>query len=167
MKHVVIYTDGACKGNPGPGGWGAFLTFGEHEKVLYGGELLTTNNQMELMAVIKALESLKENCKVSLYLDSQYVRQGITEWIHAWKLKGSNSPGRANQNLLWLALQTHRRRHRHSLRIRDSPNSRASVRIATVQNHRPYFPILQMLLTHPNGTCLHLIGCKCPSRFRR
>ena len=88
MKHVVIYTDGACKGNPGPGGWGAFLTFGEHEKVLYGGELLTTNNQMELMAVIKDLESLKENCKVSLYLDSQYVRQGITEWIHAWKLKG-------------------------------------------------------------------------------
>ena len=85
MKHVVIYTDGACKGNPGPGGWGAFLTFGEHEKVLFGGELLTTNNQMELMAVIKALESLKENCKVSLYLDSQYVRQGITEWIHAWK----------------------------------------------------------------------------------
>jgi ribonuclease HI len=88
MKQVVIYTDGACKGNPGPGGWGAFLTFGEHEKVLFGGERLTTNNQMELMAVIKALESLKESCRVSLFLDSQYVRQGITEWIHGWKLKG-------------------------------------------------------------------------------
>jgi ribonuclease HI len=88
MKEVVIYTDGACKGNPGPGGWGAYLTFGAHQKELFGGERLTTNNQMELMAVIKALESLKETCRVQLFLDSQYVRQGITEWIHGWKLKG-------------------------------------------------------------------------------
>ncbi|MEN5179280.1 ribonuclease HI [Comamonas odontotermitis] len=88
MNQVVIYTDGACKGNPGPGGWGALLRAGQAEKELYGGELNTTNNRMELMAVIQALEALKRPCDVALYLDSQYVRKGITEWIAGWKAKG-------------------------------------------------------------------------------
>ena len=88
MNQVVIYTDGACKGNPGPGGWGAVLRSGTLEKELFGGELGTTNNRMELMAVIQALGALKRPCQVALYLDSQYVRQGITEWIHGWKRKG-------------------------------------------------------------------------------
>lgn len=88
MNHVVIYTDGACKGNPGPGGWGVYLKSDGVEKELFGGERATTNNRMELTAVIEALTALKRPCQVSLYLDSQYVRQGITEWIHGWKRKG-------------------------------------------------------------------------------
>ncbi len=88
MNHVVIYTDGACKGNPGPGGWGAFLRSDGHEKELWGGERNTTNNRMELMAVIEALSVLKRPCTVDLYVDSEYVRKGITEWIHGWKKKG-------------------------------------------------------------------------------
>ena len=82
---VTIYTDGACKGNPGRGGWGAWLSTDEHQKELFGGEALTTNNRMELTAVIEALASLKRTCDVILYTDSNYVRQGITEWIHGWK----------------------------------------------------------------------------------
>lgn len=88
MSEVVIYTDGACKGNPGPGGWGAWLKSGEHEKELWGGEPRTTNNRMELTAVIEALGSLKRRCKVTLYTDSEYVKNGITSWIHAWKARG-------------------------------------------------------------------------------
>jgi ribonuclease HI len=89
LKHeVVIYTDGACKGNPGPGGWGAWLRSGEHEKELFGGEAATTNNRMELMAVIQALEALRSPARVILYLDSEYVRNGITSWIHNWKRRG-------------------------------------------------------------------------------
>ncbi|PLC04341.1 ribonuclease HI [Variovorax sp. RO1] len=88
MNEVVIYTDGACKGNPGPGGWGAWLKSGPTEKELFGGELNTTNNRMELTAVIEGLAALKRPCKVLLYLDSQYVRKGITEWIRGWKAKG-------------------------------------------------------------------------------
>lgn len=88
MNEVVIYTDGACKGNPGPGGWGAWLKSGATEKDLFGGELNTTNNRMELTAVIEGLAALKRPCKVLLYLDSQYVRKGITEWIRGWKAKG-------------------------------------------------------------------------------
>jgi ribonuclease HI len=84
----VIYTDGACKGNPGPGGWGVYLKSEGFEKELWGGERETTNNRMELTAVIEGLAALKRPCQVSLYLDSQYVRQGITEWIHGWKRKG-------------------------------------------------------------------------------
>lgn len=84
----MIYTDGACKGNPGPGGWGVYLKSGDHEKELWGGERDTTNNRMELMAVIQALSALKRPCQVSLHLDSEYVRKGITEWIHGWKKKG-------------------------------------------------------------------------------
>jgi ribonuclease HI len=88
LNEVVIYTDGACKGNPGPGGWGAWLKSGPTEKELFGGELNTTNNRMELTAVIEGLAALKRPCKVILYLDSQYVRMGITEWIRGWKAKG-------------------------------------------------------------------------------
>ena len=88
MNPVEIYTDGACKGNPGPGGWGVLLKSGAIEKELYGGEPGTTNNRMELLAVIRALESLKRPCQVTLYLDSQYVLKGITEWLPGWKAKG-------------------------------------------------------------------------------
>ena len=88
MNQVQIYTDGACKGNPGPGGWGVLLRHGTTEKELFGGEPLTTNNRMELTAVIEGLQALKRPCEVDLYLDSQYVRQGITEWIAGWKAKG-------------------------------------------------------------------------------
>jgi ribonuclease HI len=85
---VTIYTDGACKGNPGPGGWGAWLRSNGHDKSMCGGEALTTNNRMELTAVIEALASLKRSCDVAVYTDSEYVRKGITEWIHGWKLRG-------------------------------------------------------------------------------
>ncbi|HEX2544315.1 MAG TPA: ribonuclease HI [Ramlibacter sp.] len=88
MNQVEIYTDGACKGNPGPGGWGVLLRSGDTHKELYGGEPSTTNNRMELMAVIQALEALKRPCAVTLYLDSQYVLKGITEWLPGWKAKG-------------------------------------------------------------------------------
>ncbi len=87
-QHVVIYTDGACKGNPGPGGWGAMLTSGDTVKELFGGEMGTTNNRMEMTAVIEALTALKRPCRVTLYLDSEYVRKGITEWISGWKARG-------------------------------------------------------------------------------
>lgn len=88
MNHVEIYTDGACKGNPGPGGWGVLMRSGTHQRELHGGEPSTTNNRMELTAVIEALTALKRPCQVSLYLDSEYVRKGITEWIHGWKARG-------------------------------------------------------------------------------
>jgi ribonuclease HI len=88
MGDVQIFTDGACSGNPGPGGWGAIIQFGKREKELKGGEPLTTNNRMELMAAISALEALKKPCVVDLTTDSQYVRQGITGWIHGWKRNG-------------------------------------------------------------------------------
>lgn len=87
-KHVKIYTDGACSGNPGPGGWGAILVYGDKEKELFGGEKETTNNRMELMAVIAALEQLKTPCQVDLYSDSTYVLKGISEWLPAWKKRG-------------------------------------------------------------------------------
>ncbi|MEQ1773608.1 MAG: ribonuclease HI [Burkholderiales bacterium] len=85
---VKIYTDGACKGNPGVGGWGALLEMGGKEKELFGGESHTTNNRMELLAVIRALEALKRHCIVQLHTDSKYVQQGITDWIHNWKKRG-------------------------------------------------------------------------------
>ena len=85
---VEIYTDGACKGNPGVGGWGAVMTKGARSRELYGGEAATTNNRMELMAVIRALESLRRPCRVRLHTDSQYVQLGISKWIHAWKKNG-------------------------------------------------------------------------------
>lgn len=88
MNKVEIYTDGACRGNPGPGGWGAVLMYGEKTKEIYGGENNTTNNRMELMAAIRALEALNRGCELTLYTDSQYVRKGITEWIMNWKKRG-------------------------------------------------------------------------------
>ena len=88
MNPVQIYTDGACKGNPGPGGWGVLLTSSAGERELFGGEAVTTNNRMELMAVIEALTALKRPCAVTLFLDSEYVRKGITEWISGWKARG-------------------------------------------------------------------------------
>ncbi|MDF1583293.1 MAG: ribonuclease HI [Methyloprofundus sp.] len=87
-KIVEIYTDGACRGNPGPGGWGVWLKYAEAEKVLYGGEPETTNNRMELMAAIQALEILKYPCSIKLYSDSKYVLQGITDWMANWKKRG-------------------------------------------------------------------------------
>ena len=88
MNPIEIYTDGACKGNPGPGGWGVLLKAGGTEKELFGGEMATTNNRMDLMAVIQALSALKRPCEVTLFLDSQYVLKGITEWLPGWKAKG-------------------------------------------------------------------------------
>ena len=88
MNSVEIYTDGACKGNPGPGGWGALLRSGTTQKELFGGEAATTNNRMELTAVIRALEALKRPCAVIIHVDSQYVLKGITEWLPGWKAKG-------------------------------------------------------------------------------
>ena len=88
MKKVSIWTDGACSGNPGPGGWGALIRFGEHEKELEGGDFDTTNNRMELMASIEALNALKHSCEVDLYTDSQYVKGGMTGWIIDWKKNG-------------------------------------------------------------------------------
>ena len=88
LERVEIFTDGACKGNPGRGGWGALLRIGKHEKELFGGELETTNNRMELTAVIQSLEALKRPCAIRLHTDSQYVQKGISEWIHNWKKRG-------------------------------------------------------------------------------
>jgi ribonuclease HI len=105
-KRIEIYTDGACSGNPGPGGWGAILRFQGNEKELSGGQPSTTNNQMELQAAIEALKALKEPCVVDLYTDSQYLRQGITQWIHNWKRNGWKTSDRKpvkNQEL-WVSL---------------------------------------------------------------
>jgi ribonuclease HI len=88
LNSIDIYTDGACKGNPGPGGWGALLKSGHTEKTLFGGELETTNNRMEMTAVIEALSALKRPCKVTLHVDSQYVLKGMTEWLVGWKARG-------------------------------------------------------------------------------
>nr|WP_315227447.1 ribonuclease HI [uncultured Albidiferax sp.] len=88
MNHVDMYTDGACKGNPGPGGWGVLLTWGGTEKELFGGERETTNNRMEMMAVIEGLSALKQPCSITLYIDSQYVLKGMTEWLKGWKARG-------------------------------------------------------------------------------
>jgi ribonuclease HI len=85
---VHIYTDGACKGNPGPGGWGALLRSGDQEKEIFGGETPTTNNRMELLAVIRALESLTRRCEVAVHTDSQYVQKGVSEWLPNWKKRG-------------------------------------------------------------------------------
>ena len=111
--HVVIHTDGACSGNPGPGGWGAILAFGDHKKELKGGEPHTTNNRMELLAAISALEALTRPCKVELHTDSQYVRNGITEWIAAWKANGWRTGQKkpVKNADLWQRLDAARERH--------------------------------------------------------
>lgn len=105
-KQVVnIYTDGACKGNPGPGGWGAWLTYGKHEKEIFGGERNTTNNRMELIAVIESLNALKRSCEIILTVDSKYVMDGATKWMHNWKKKGWEKGNPKIKNLdLWKQL---------------------------------------------------------------
>jgi ribonuclease HI len=113
VDRVTVYTDGACSGNPGPGGWGALLVFGDARKVMKGGEPLTTNNRMELMAAIMALEALKRPCVVDLWTDSQYVRQGVTSWIHGWKKNGWKTADRkpVKNAELWQQLDAARARH--------------------------------------------------------
>jgi ribonuclease HI len=112
-ERVIIYTDGACKGNPGPGGWGAWLRSGAHEKELWGGEAVTTNNRMELTAVIQALGALKKRCEVTIYTDSEYVRKGMTEWIAGWQRRGwrtaDNKPVKNAE--LWQELQLAVQKH--------------------------------------------------------
>ena len=113
MDQILIYTDGACKGNPGPGGWGALLVVGGNEKELFGGEANTTNNRMELMAVIQALSALKRPCDVIVHTDSQYVLKGITEWLAGWKAKGWKTAAKAPvKNVdLWQALDAATQQH--------------------------------------------------------
>ena len=113
MSHVIIHTDGACRGNPGPGGWGAILISGGHRKDLWGGEPATTNNRMELMAAIMALEALKRPCRVDLHTDSQYVMKGISEWIHGWKARGWKTADKkpVKNDDLWKRLDAARQRH--------------------------------------------------------
>jgi len=115
-KHVSIFTDGACRGNPGPGGWGAILRYGRHEKILSGAETNTTNNRMELMAAIAALAALKEACVIDLYTDSQYVQKGISEWLAGWKKnKWKKADKKPVKNAdLWQALDHEVGRHQIS-----------------------------------------------------
>ncbi|WP_025895864.1 ribonuclease HI [Kordiimonas gwangyangensis] len=113
-KRVVeIYTDGACSGNPGPGGWGALLLYGEHEKELTGGEMNTTNNRMELTAAIEALGALTRPCTVKLHTDSTYVRDGIMKWVHGWKKNGWRTANKkpVKNSDLWQALEAAVRKH--------------------------------------------------------
>lgn len=113
MQHIEIYTDGACKGNPGPGGWGALLQSGPHEKAIYGGEANTTNNRMELLAAIKALQAVKKSSRIDLYTDSQYVRKGITEWMANWKQRGWRTAAKkpVKNADLWRSLDEEAARH--------------------------------------------------------
>jgi ribonuclease HI len=114
MEKVEIFTDGACKGNPGPGGWGALLVAGQSKKELFGGELNTTNNRMELRAVIEALSALKRPCEITVHTDSQYVQKGISEWIHGWKARGWKTAARepVKNADLWKALDEAQARHK-------------------------------------------------------
>jgi len=113
MDKIEIFTDGACKGNPGKGGWGALMVTGEHKKELFGGERDTTNNRMELKAVIEALNALTRPCEVIVHTDSQYVQKGISEWIHGWKARGWKTAAKAPvKNVdLWQALDAAQARH--------------------------------------------------------
>ena len=113
MEEVDIYTDGACSGNPGPGGWGAILRSGAHEKEIFGGEPATTNNRMELLAVIRALEALKRPVAARVHTDSQYVQKGISEWIHGWKARGWKTASKepVKNADLWRALDEAASRH--------------------------------------------------------
>jgi ribonuclease HI len=114
MDKVEIYTDGACKGNPGPGGWGALMIAGDHRKEIFGGERNTTNNRMELKAVIEALGALKRPCEVVIHTDSQYVQKGISEWIHNWKLRGWKTAAKepVKNADLWQALDAAQAQHK-------------------------------------------------------
>ena len=112
-KTVTIYTDGACSGNPGPGGWGALMMYGSDEKEITGGEFQTTNNRMELTAALEALNTLKRRCTVELYTDSTYVRDGITKWIEGWKAKGWKTAAKkpVKNEDLWRALDEAAAKH--------------------------------------------------------
>lgn len=112
-KHIAIYTDGACRGNPGPGGWAAILRYGKHEKIISGAEEHTTNNRMELMAALQAIASLKEVCNIDLYTDSQYVQKGITLWLKNWKKNAwKNAARQPVKNAdLWQAIDEAAARH--------------------------------------------------------
>ena len=113
MKSVSAFTDGACSGNPGPGGWGVVLRSGEHEREIYGGEIETTNNRMELTAAIEALQALRESCQVELTTDSTYVKDGITRWLQKWKINGWKTAAKKpvkNQDL-WEQLEVQTARH--------------------------------------------------------
>ncbi|MDO6745808.1 ribonuclease HI [Gilvimarinus sp. 1_MG-2023] len=116
MKTIEIFTDGACRGNPGPGGWGALLRYNDQEKELCGGESMTTNNRMELMAAIEGLKALKEPCVVTLTTDSQYVRQGITSWLTGWKRNGWKTSAKkpVKNDDLWRQLDEQNARHKVS-----------------------------------------------------
>jgi ribonuclease HI len=113
VTRVEVYTDGACRGNPGPGGWGALLVSGQHRRELWGGESATTNNRMEMTAAIEALAALKRRCQVDLYTDSQYVRNGITEWLPQWKQRGWKTADRkpVKNADLWRRLESEMARH--------------------------------------------------------
>ncbi len=113
MKKVILYTDGACSGNPGPGGWGAVLIYGDHEKDLSGAQSDTTNNRMEMMAVIEGLRALKDSCEVAIYTDSTYVMKGITEWMAGWKARGWKTAAKkpVKNKDLWLELEAEVNRH--------------------------------------------------------
>jgi len=111
---VTIYTDGACSGNPGPGGWGAILRYGDHEKELNGGEADTTNNRMEMMAVIEALRALSKPCTIDLYTDSVYVKDGVTKWLDGWKARNWNSASKkpVKNRDLWERIDSEIQRHK-------------------------------------------------------
>ncbi|WP_293006848.1 ribonuclease HI [Nitrosomonas sp.] len=114
FKVVEIYTDGACKGNPGIGGWGALLRYGDHEREIFGGEKFTTNNRMELLAAIRALESLKRSCQVHLHTDSQYLQKGISEWLDSWKARNWRTAGKkpVKNEDLWKLLDQLTQQHK-------------------------------------------------------
>jgi len=149
-QRVLVHTDGACRGNPGPGGWGAILEQGSHRKTLYGAEVLTTNNRMELTAVIRALEALKRPCKVRLYSDSRYVLQGITEWLPNWKLKGWKTAARKPvlNSDLWQELDALAAKHDVEWHWVKGHSGHAGNEAADQLANRG---IDELLMTSPNG----------------
>lgn len=138
MKHVEVFTDGACRGNPGPGGWGALLRFGGIEKSLFGGEKLTTNNRMELMAAIEGLSAIKEPCTVTITTDSQYVRKGITEWLIGWKRNGWKTAAKqpVKNADLWQRLDEQNQRHQVEWRWVKGHNGHRENELADVLANR-------------------------------
>ena len=116
MKTVIIYTDGACRGNPGPGGWGVLIEYGELSKQLYGGDASSTNNKMELTAAIMALREIKEPCEVILYTDSKYVINGIEDWIHNWKKRGWIGSNKKSVKNIELWKELDKLRHEHTIK---------------------------------------------------